>query len=291
MYTELLIRVDELLQNRGIVGHRAADRFVSDFKAYLIYFDALGYGSAEETLALLEDDANLTDSAVLNTNFRCELDDLISPALKSNDIFMRVFDIVIDNNGKGVGAGELALPLILSNYRFSNDSDGVFDYNGKTLKVEIKKNGASLKPVKTGLTDKGLVDVLNKKYFKGTVPGKKSKKLFESHIKSIQDPTVYVDYFKELYVGCDTTELAKEVVEGAYKDPKAFNTAVGKFALKQYKRVDNFNNIIYIDAEKRKVVNIADVENISKLNLNFSPVMRRGQDTQAIADGYVNVTI
>jgi hypothetical protein len=291
MYTDLLNQVDELLQNRGIVGHRAADRFVSDFKAYLIYFDALGYGSAFETVALLEDDNNLTDSAILNTNFRCKLDDLISPALREDKIFMEIFNIVIDNNGKGVGAGELALPLILSNYRFSNVSDGEFDYNGETRKVEIKKNGASLKPVKTGLTPKGLVDDLNDQYFAGTVPGKKLPKLFEAHLRSVKDPNVYADYFAKLYVGCDTSELTKEVVGGAYANPKKFNNAVGKFALKEYKRVDNFNNIMYIDADKRIVVNISDVNNTADLNLTFSPVMRRGKDTQAIADGYVNVNI
>lgn len=291
MYKDLLSRVDELLQNRGIVGHRAADRFVSDFKAYIVYFDALGYGSAETTITLLEDDRNLTDSAILNKNFRCKLDDLISPALRNDALFMAVFNIVIDNNGKGVGAGELALPLILSNYRFSNVSDGEFSYNGKTRKVEIKKNGASLKPVKTGLTPKGLVDQLNKEFFEGTVPGKKSEKLFLQHYRAVKDPTKYEQYFASLYVGCDTTELTEEVVNGAYKDPVKFNNAVGKFALKEYKKVDGFNNIMYIDADKRVVVNISDVDDTSGLDLKFSPVMRRGKDTQAIADGYVNVNI
>jgi len=291
MYKDLLSRVDKLLINRGIVGHRAADRFVSDFKAYIVYFDALGYGSAETTISLLEDDRNLTDSAILNTNFRCKLDDLISPALRNDALFMAVFNIVIDNNGKGVGAGELALPLILSNYRFSNVSDGEFNYNGKTRKVEIKKNGASLKPVKTGLTPKGLVDQLNKEFFNGTVPGKKSEKLFLQHYRAVKDPTKYAEYFASLYVGCDTAELTEEVVSGAYKDPVKFNNAVGKFALKEYKKVDGFNNIMYIDADKRVVVNISDVDDTSGLNLKFSPVMRRGKDTQAIADGYVNVNI
>jgi len=287
----LLNRVDKLLKNRGISGHRAATRFVSDFKAYLVYFDTLGYGSAEHTVSLLENDNNLTDSSILNTNFRCTLDDLISPVLKSDKIFMNIFDIVIDNNGKGVGAGELALPLIMSNYRFSNSNDGEFTIDNVVYKVEVKKNGASLKPVKTSLTDKGLVDVLNKKYFNGTVPGKKSAKLFEAHLLSVKDPSVYRDYFRELYVGCETEDLSKEVINGAYKDSVSFNTAIGRFALKEYKKVDNFNNIMYIDADSRKVVNIADVNNIDDLNLKFSPVMRRGRDTQAIPDGYVNVSI
>lgn len=284
-------RVDKLLANRGIAGHRAAERFVMDFKAYLSYFERFGYGKLEDTVALLEDDSNLTDNSILNTNFRCELNDLISPVLQADKIFMKTFGIVIDNNGKGVGAGELALPLILSNYRFSNKNDGEFYYNGETRKVEIKKSGASLKPVKTGLTDKGLVDVLNKKYFKDNPPGYKSHTLFAKHLNSVSDPTVYAQYFNELYVGCDTSELIEEVIAGAYKDPTEFNSAVGKFALKEYKRVDNFNNIIYIDIEKSHVVNICDVNNVDNLGLKFTPKFKRGGDTQAIPDGYVNVSI
>jgi hypothetical protein len=178
--------------------------------------------------------------------------------------------------------------LILSNYRFSNESDGVFDGDKK---VEIKKNGASLKPVRTGVTDKGLVDQLNAKYWNGTVPGKTSMKLFERHLSTVTDPMRYADYFRELYVGCDTESLAKEVIEGAYRDPNKFNTALGKFALREYQKVDGWNNIIYIDSDSWKVVNICDPSSVDSLKLNFSPVMRRGKDTQAIADGYVNVRI
>lgn len=287
-YADVLVRADALLTKRGITGHTAADRFVKDFKAYLVYYDAIGLGDAERTVSLLEDDANLTDSSILNTNFRCTLSDLISDELMNDSIFPDLFRILMDNNGKGVGAGELALPLILANYRFSNESDGVFDGDKK---VEIKKNGASLKPVKTGLTEKGLVDSLNKTYFNGTTPGKRSKKLFEQHLASVVDPNAYADYFKELYVGCDVSTLTKEVVDGAYKDPNTFNTAVGKFALREYQKVDGWNNIIYIDADSWKVVNIADPSDVDSLNLKFDPVMRRGKDTQAIADGYVNVKI
>lgn len=281
-------RAESLLQKRGITGHTAADRFIKDFKAYLVYYDATGLGDANATLTLLENDANLTDGNILNTNFRCNLQDLISKHLMEDSIFTSLFRILMDNNGKGVGAGELALPLILANYRFSNESDGLL--NGDK-KVEIKKNGASLKPVKTGLTEKGLVDTLNKKYWSNTVPGKKSKKLFEAHLKSVIDPSTYAEYFKELYVGCDTASLAQEVIGGAYLNAELFNTAVGKFALREYQKVDGWNNIMYIDADTWNVVNIKDPSDINELGLKFSPIMRRGKDTQAIADGYVNVSI
>jgi hypothetical protein len=285
-YIQLEQRAEILLQKRGISGHVAAERFVKDFKAYLVYFDATGIGSADTTISLLEDDANLTNSKILNTNFRKKLSELISAKLTKDPIFIKLFPILLDNNGKGVGAGELALPLILAGYTFSNDSDGMFD--GK--KVEVKKNGASLKPVKTGLTEKGLVDQLNKQYWNGTVPGKKSKKLFQKHIASVKNADDYLPYFKKLYVGCDITLLTEEV-KGCYTDSKKFCDAVGKFALREYKRVDGWNNIFYIDSDTQTVVNIANPDDLTGLGVKFSPVMSRGKDTQAIADGYVNLSI
>ena len=284
-YAGVLTQADTLLARRGLTGHTAADRFVSDFKAYLVYFDAIGIGSAETTLALLEDDSNLTDSEILKTNFKKKLGDLISTALRTDAIFPRLFKILLDNKGKGVGAGELALPLILKGYRFSNDSDGMLDTGEK---VEIKKNGASLKPIKTGVTEKGLVDKLNQQFFKGTIPGKKSDKLFKQHLATVKDPNIYGHYFSELYPGCDVKALTEEVVQN-YQDAKKFNTAVGRFALKQYQKVDGWQNIIFIDSEKQIVVNIADPDRIEDLKLTFSPVLARRKDTQAIADGYVNV--
>jgi hypothetical protein len=285
-YIQIEQRAEILLQKRGISGHVAADRFVKDFKAYLIYFDATGVGSADTTMSLLENDSNLTDSNILNTNFRKNLFDLISVNLRNDTVFMKLFSILLDNNGKGIGQGELALPLILAGYSFSNDSDGMFD--GK--KVEVKKNGASLKPVETGLTEKGIVDKLNKEFWNGTVPGKINKKLFQKHISSVTNPDDYFPYFKNLYVGCDVSVLSEEVKK-CYTDANKFCDAIGKFALREYQRVDGWHNIIYIDNEKQIVVNIADTNNIEGLGLKFSPKLSRCKDTQAISDGYVNVSI
>jgi hypothetical protein len=304
-YINIEARANALMIKRGIVGHTATARFLSDFKAYLVYFDATGLGSAADTLSLLEDDTNLTNNSILHTNFRCKLSDLVSEALYRDPIFPELFKVLLGNKGKGVGQGEMALPLIISDYQFSNKSDGRFTHNGISYKSEVKDGGASLKPVERGIPGQydGLVDVLNKKYWNGTVPGKRRKDLFETHRRTVNDPKEYANYFKELYLGCNTTDLANEVLT-TYTDPDAFNTSIGKFALKEYQKVDQWNNIIFIDAgdedgskkERERaanpeVVNIADVNNISNLNLKFSPVLSRAKDTQAISDGYVNVGI
>lgn len=288
MYSKQLEdRIDSLLIHRGIKGHVAADRFRQDFKAYLCYFDAVTDGDAETTLSLLEDESNLTSTDILSTNFRMSLWDLVPENLKNDIIFPRLFEVLLSNKGKGIGKGELILPLIFSDYSFSVDNDGRYDSDKKS---ELKDDGASLKPIKTGITHKGLVDELNDKYFEGHAPGMVLTKLFSKHVKTVKNPEVYSDYFSELYPGCDVTELIEDVKKN-YKDPKKFNTAVGKFALKQYKQVDKWDNIMYIKDKTMEIVNIADPSDIDGLNLKFTPKFKRGGDTQAIADGYVNVKI
>jgi hypothetical protein len=207
--------------------------------------------------------------------------------LKNDDIFPHLFQVLLGNKGKGIGKGELILPLIFSGYKFSNKNDGRYGINKKS---EVKDDGASLKPIETGVTDKGLVDKLNDKYFEGHAPGYKDTKKFSEHVKSVKNPQVYSDYFHELYPGCDVTQLVENVKKD-YKDPIKFNTAVGKFALKQYKKVDKWDNIMYIKEKTMQIVNIANPSDIDSLNLKFIPKFKRGGDTQAVADGYVNVKI
>ena len=288
MYSkDLEKRIDSLLINRGIKGHVAADRFRQDFKAYLCYFDVVTDGDAENTLSLLEDESNLTSIDILGTNFRKSLWDLVPEKLKEDIIFPLLFEVLLSNKGKGIGKGELILPLIFSDYQFSVNNDGRYGVNKKS---ELKDDGASLKPIKTGVTDKGLVDKLNDKYFEGHAPGYVDTKKFSEHVKTVEKPEVYFDYFSELYPGCDITQLVGDVKKN-YKDPVKFNTAVGKFALKQYKEVDKWDNIMYIKDKTMEIVNIAVSSNIDSLNLKFTPKFKRGGDTQAIADGYVNVKI
>ena len=289
MYSDTLEkRIDTLLSLRGITGHVAAQRFIHDFKAYLCYFEVITGGNSEDTLLLLENDDILTSTNVLRTNFRKSLWDLVPQKLKDDKIFPHLFKILLGNKGKGIGKGELILPLILSGYVFSVENDGRYDSGQK--RSEIKDDGASLKPIKTGVTDKGLVDKLNNIYFGGNAPGYVTNKKFSKHMESVKDPSVYQQYFEQLYPGCDITKLV-EVVMQCYKNADKFNTAVGKFALKRYQEVDKWDNILYIKESTMEIVNISDPSDIDFLNLKFIPKFKRGGDTQAIADGYVNVKI
>ena len=282
-------RVDSLLNKRGLVveKHVSVARFRKDFKVYAWYlFDT--EEKQEELFSILENDNKLTDCKVLETNFQGNFMDYFIPIeLRNNDLFLQLVKELILSNGKGVGVGELVLPLLIRGYEFSNESDGVYE----NKKSELKNDGASIKPLKTGFTDKGLVDKLNKEYFGGFKPGARTEKDFQNFLSFVTDPqTQFGEYFEKLYPTIDTTLLTENVVK-VYKDKEAFIRVVGEWAVQEYKKTDGWNNLTIINPETLQVVNIYDPSNLKGISVKFTPKFVRGKDTQAIADGYVNVKI
>lgn len=278
-------RIERLCKKRLVKNHAAVDRFVKDFRAYLCYYSIRHDADPKETLKLLEDDANLQSSAILDKNFCYSFGDLISKPLGQDPLFPLIFDVLLENKGKGVGVGELIMPFVVSGWSFDNKSDGRLA-NGN--KIEVKNQGASMKPVKSGATAKGLVDELNTKYWNGTAPGSYLKSQHEKHLKEVKDPQKYHDYFTELYPGADVNRLSEEMLE-CYRDRGAVRKKIGMFVLRRYKEIDEWSNLIIIDAPRKLIVNIKDVEDIDDLELRFMPKMKRHKDTQAVPDGYCNI--
>jgi hypothetical protein len=287
--TEFEKRVDSLLNKRGLLEdrHVSVARFRKDFKVYSWYlFDT--DEMREELLSILENDDKLIDWKVLETNFQGNFMEYFIPVeLRNNPLFIELVKQLILTNGKGVGVGELVLPLLIRDYEFSNESDG--RYGDKTS--ELKNDGASVKPLKTGLTDKGLVDKLNKEYFGGFKPGARTEKDFQNFLSFVTDPQKqFGEYFQKLYPTLDTTELTENVVK-VYQDKEEFIKVVGEWAVKEYKKTDGWNNLLIINPKNLKVINIFDPNDLNGVNLRFTPKFVRGRDTQAIADGYVNLNI
>lgn len=283
-----------LLTSRGILPakHDAADRFANDFIAYGWLFHSK-YNTGKEMLEMLEDDDNLNPGDCFNINFSGNLKDLVVDKLIKNTTFSDLLNVLVNNKAKGVGVGELILPLLISHWRFSNESDGL--YRGE--KKELKRDGASLKPVTTKETKKGLIDQLNAKYFNGLKPGNKSSQPAHSkYIKGLSKDkqlSVYKSYFAELYPGNNTDAMAEQLLENI-DNLSAYNTILGKNVMKWYREVDGWTSIVIIDPDTLDIVNIADIESVNteeNIQLSFRPVMSRGSDTQAVPDGYVNVSI
>jgi hypothetical protein len=283
-----------LLNSRGILPAKldAAERFASDFVAYGWLYHSK-FQTGKEMLELLEDDSNLNTGDCFNVNFSSNLKNLVADKLMQNTTFAQLLNVLVNNKAKGVGVGELILPLLIAHWRYSNESDGL--YRGE--KKEIKNNGASLKPVKTGDTEKGLIDQLNAEYFKGLKPGlKKAHGAHVQYIKSLdkkQQVDCYTNYYSRLYPGNDTKPMIQQLLENI-EDLDAYNTILGKNVMKWYRNIDGWTSIVIIDPDTLDIVNIADIEKINTdgdVHLSFRPVMSRGSDTQAVPDGYVNVSI
>jgi hypothetical protein len=283
-----------LLNSRGILPakHDAAERFASDFVAYgWLYHSKFGTGS--DMLDLLEDDDNLNPGDCFNVNFSGNLKDLVAEKLMANTTFAELINVLVNNKAKGVGVGELILPLLIAHWRYSNESDGL--YRGE--KKEIKNDGASLKPVKTGDTEKGLIDQLNAEYFNGLKPGlKKVHGAHAQYIKNLDKKkqlNCYTNYYSRLYPGNDIKPMVQQLLENI-EDLDAYNTILGKNVMKWYRNIDGWTSIVIIDPDTLDIVNVADIEKINaegEVQLSFRPVMSRGSDTQAVPDGYVNVSI
>jgi hypothetical protein len=282
-------RVSNLLNKRGLLEERhvSVARFRKDFEVYCWYlFDT--DEKKEELFSILENDNKLIDWKVLETNFQGNFRDYFIPIeLRNNPLFLELIQELIRSNGKGVGVGELVLPLLIRGYEFSNESDGVYE----NKKSELKNDGASVKPLKTGLTDKGLVDKLNKEYFGGFKPGARVKKDFENFLNQVTNPQKqFSEYFEKLYPTLDTTQLTENVVN-VYQDKEAFIRVVGEWAVQEYKKTDGWNNLTIINPETLQVINIHNPYDLNGIDVKFTPKFVRGKDTQAIADGYVNINI
>ena len=281
---ELRTRICALCKKKGIDSKELPETIL----AFMMLFKEEFGGDPENTLTLMEDDSNLTDISIFDENFRKDINDIISDNLKNDPIFPHLFEVIVNITTRSIGIGEYALAFILKDYSFSHgDNDGLH----KKGKTEVKKSNSSLKVIKTGITDKGLVDELNRKYFDGNKPGAYLKKDFLAHVASVSNPQKqYLDYFTELYPGVDVTQLAEDLAE-CYTNKEEFNNVIGKFALKRYKEIDGWYNIFYFNPETKKVVNIVDVNNLNGLGLRFYPKLVRLNCTQAVADGYVDVKI
>jgi hypothetical protein len=286
-------RSTALLTSRGILPaiHDASGRFASDFIAYSWLYHS-EFNDGDKMLDLLDNDENLNPGTCFDSNFRGNLKDLVVPSLLENNTFANLLNILVNNKAKGVGVGELVLPLLISGWRFSNESDG--SHHGK--KKELKMNGASLKPHNEE-TEKGLIDSLNKKYFGGAKPG--LAKVHDIHVKYIkslkkyEQINAYINYYTELYPGRDVNKLSMTLLENI-ETLQDYNTILGKAVMKWYQETDGWSSIIIIDPDTLEMVNVADIDSVNTdggVQLVFRPVMSRGKDTQAVPDGYVNVSI
>jgi hypothetical protein len=271
-------------------------------KAWCKYFLAFAWtehckcGDGHEMLDILLNEDNLIGGEKFNTTFILKFEDLYPEALKNNKTWQRLLPALVGFKGKGLGVGELYLALVIQGWtieRTGGKGDGKVAGGSR----ELKNNGASLKPLANALR---IQDYLNLTVFAGHRAGpiKETKRTkgqsFDKWLLWFDTNTnkkeILLTYFTQLYPGRDVNAMCDALVVA--KDGKEFNMIIGKEVLKWYKEVDKWASLIIIDQKKMMICNIADVGDLSMFkNIKFEWKSERGDDSQAISDGYVNISI
>jgi hypothetical protein len=286
-------KVNQLLTKRKMMPSRkiGLKAFCKHFLAHAWLAETIE-GDGLAMLDILLDDSKLIGGELFNSNFILRFDELYPEALKTNKAWQRLMPALVEFKGKGLGVGELYLALVIQDWTFER-TDGKGDGKVAGGIRELKNNGASLKPLNAAMAPpKKFQDHLNATVFEGHRAGPVTK--FEDHLTWIKSKSnaeeIYLNYFTQLYPGRDVIAMCKALASA--KDGKEFNMIIGRTVLKWYKEVDKWSSLIIIDQKKMIICNIADVEDLSMFkNIKFEWKSEREGDTQAIPDGYVNITI
>jgi hypothetical protein len=271
-------------------------------KAWCKYFMAFAWtehckcGDGHEMLDILLNEDNLIGGEKFNTTFILKFEDLYPEALKNNKTWQRLLPALVGFKGKGLGVGELYLALVIQGWTFER-TGGKGDGKVAGGIRELKNNGASLKPLANAVR---VQDQLNLTVFEGhrAGPTKETKRTkgqcFSKWLSWFDTNTnkkeILLTYFTQLYPGRDVTTLVSELLTKRSADD--FYRTIGKSVLAWYKEVDNWDSLVIIDQDKMKMVNIADTDDLSLFSiLKFDWKSERGHDSQAISDGYVNISI
>ena len=277
-----------LLTNRGMYPAKTTGLkdFVKHFTAHAWLAHSL-YGDGDAMLDILLDDAQLVGGEIFNTNFYLRFDQIYPTALKNNKAWQQFMTALIGFKGKGMGVGEMYLALVIAGWKFDR-TNGKGDGMVAGGIRELKNNGASLKPLAEAIR---VQDQLNRTLFEGHRAGPITK--FDNHLQWIRTKdalSVYTNYFTQLYPGRDISELCTKLA--TVQSGREFYDTIGKIVLKWYQEIDHWNSLIIIDQKKMMIGNIADVTDLSQFpKVKFDWKSERGGDTQAITDGYVNISI
>jgi hypothetical protein len=282
-------RCENLCLSRGFTpqSNIVHKRFILDFIAHTWYIHSKT-DQGISMLDLLDDPSNLYDGNKFNTNFRCNLNDLVSDKLSSNPAFAYVLNILTNNKGKGVGIGEMILPLIVDKWQLLSGSDGWCSGGRRECK---NGQGSSLKPLPADTTTNGHIDELNKIYWQKTWPG--TAKHHQKHAEVVMEDNdatkKYAEYLGKIYPGKSVDDLANDLVS-CINDVERYNWILGQAVLGWYKELDKWHSIVLIHPKSLDIVNIATIDDsIKDFGIKFHPVMNRRKNTQAVSDGFVNI--
>ena len=258
----------QLLLKRGLLGikhFKSKTRpdelqgeltFLQHVKAQSCYNHVM-YNTGFDILNVLENDDCLVSSSMLKTNIQTTMDKLIPAGLEDTVGWDHLANSLIEFTSKGVGLGELFLPLVMQGYTKSK-SQGVGDGEVNGGKTEVKKNGAGIKSQPD--TQRKIQNTLTATIFEGQDPGPATKGWYKwrewmDTLSLETQRSKLLEYFTSLYIDthkyddvrCD--ELRQDIIEmcsilETVRDGQKFGHIIGTYQLKWYQQMDGWANLI-----------------------------------------------
>jgi len=210
--------------------------------------------------------------------------DILHPVLLKNKTFLRLKAEIFNISAKGVGKGEYFLLVMVEDYKLGS---GKIDGEAGNIKIQLKdSNGGSCKPDPN--PQHRIIDHLNKIMFNGYIPFRKDWfSLLENKKDNIQTLTEYFTKLQPTWEESTISTTVNEMVKN-FNNQQLVSDLYSKEVLKAYKRIDEFDCIVLPSIDEITIIN--DFDNIPS-NVKLKPQMRRGGDTQSLADGFVNISI
>lgn len=277
-----------------------------------------------ELIETLADSNNLIPPSVFEKNWSKPLSDLLSTRLTSNDAFIEVVESVASSvAGSKDGKAEYLMTLLTTNSGIEPTKGGRGDISVRqdesVCYLELKARSGSLSPK----TKARRADDLRTKYFrklKQLVPSLSNSRQLDhggykkqgraiinqltfsdnqhDFVKGLQclAPSEALDfiqsYLTELYPNQDVECMASELYS-CIGDEKKVGECFFKYVAQWYRQNEGFNSLVLFDPTTMRLTNIIDFAQLSQCRQYFSirvAGLKRGSDTQAVDDGFVNIT-
>jgi hypothetical protein len=291
--TKWVNSVDVMFKNRNLHPNQHNTVILKTFYTTFLkdgFWEHVEYGDGFEMIDILCDNENLPE--IPTKNIRTTIYDIV-PELKNNGTFNAIAARLTNVRMKGVGVAEILFHLLYKDSKFHSKKDLVV---GKLI-GEIKKyEEGCLKSISTNRflqTDKS-----SEKYFD-------NHDFFFSHGKARIKENIrwwtnngsedkVRGYLSEVYPMLDNDQLDiwVDIFLNNIGTPKRLNQLLGKEIYKLYQKIDTFDFLVLAKpSENLDVIFILDVddEDFIRKNVNFRVMGRRGDDSNAVGDGYAKI--
>tara|TARA_R110000868_G_scaffold345321_1_gene606420 strand:- start:49 stop:978 length:930 start_codon:yes stop_codon:yes gene_type:complete len=243
-----------------------------------------GLNDGIKMLDILMTESSKIDASKWISSGNCRVKLLtLHPELANNLAWKALFPKLLQVTQKGTGAGEIVLKMILKDVRKEKDQD----VNASGIHIEIKTKNASIKAHgkerqsfrMTNEATKECGWLVKPRYSKLGIWEEKDLSLISKYISKVYD-----DWSIDV-----VNDVAKKVLSMAPDEAEQY---FGGLILDRYRACDGFEMYVHMDERNGEAVVVSDFTDKDFIldNLKFT-VTRRGNSTQALADGYAGASV